>query len=36
MASLIYHLNTKIVKEGVSFALHYLLNKGLKIFGQKG
>jgi hypothetical protein len=36
MARLIYDLNTRIVREGVLFAQQYLLNKGLKIFGQKG
>jgi hypothetical protein len=36
MARLIYDLNTRVVREGASFAQHYLLNKGLKIFGQKG
>jgi hypothetical protein len=35
MARLIYDLNTRIVREGASFAQQYLLNKGLKIFGQK-
>jgi hypothetical protein len=36
MARLIYDLNTRLVREGVSFAQQYLLDKGLKIFGQKG
>jgi hypothetical protein len=36
MARLIYNLNTRFVREGASFAQHYLLNKRLKIFGQKG
>jgi hypothetical protein len=36
MARLIYDLNTRIVREGASSAQQYLLNKGLKIFGQKG
>ncbi|WP_288992819.1 polyprotein of Ty1/Copia retrotransposon [uncultured Marinobacter sp.] len=36
MARLMYDLNTRIVREGASFAQQYLLNKGLKIFGQKG
>jgi hypothetical protein len=36
MARLIYDLNTRIVRGGASFAQQYLLNKGLKIFGQKG
>jgi hypothetical protein len=36
MARLINNLNNKIVREGASFAQQYLLNKGLKIFGQKG
>jgi hypothetical protein len=36
MARLIYDLNTRMVREGASFAQQYLLNKGLKIFGQKG
>jgi hypothetical protein len=36
MARLIYDLNTKIVREGASFAQQYLLNKGLEILGQKG
>jgi hypothetical protein len=36
MVRLIYDLNTRVVREGASFAQQYLLNKGLKIFGQKG
>jgi hypothetical protein len=37
MARLIYDLNTRVVREGASFAhQQYLLKKGLKIFGQKG
>jgi hypothetical protein len=36
MARLMYGLNTRAVREGASFAQQYLLNKGLKIFGQKG
>jgi hypothetical protein len=36
MARLIYNVNTRVVREGASFAQQYLLNKGLKIFGQKG
>jgi hypothetical protein len=36
MARLIYDLNTRVVREGASFAQQYLLNKGLKIFRQKG
>jgi hypothetical protein len=36
MARVIYDLNTRVVREGASFAQQYLLNKGLKIFGQKG
>jgi hypothetical protein len=36
MARLIYDLNTRVVREGASFAQQYLLNKGLKVFGQKG
>jgi hypothetical protein len=36
MARLIYDLNTRVVREGASFAQQYLLNKGLKIFGQEG
>jgi hypothetical protein len=36
MVRLIYNLNTRVVREGASFAQQYLLNKGLKIFGQKG
>jgi hypothetical protein len=36
MARLIYNLNTRVVREGASFAQKYLLNKGLNIFGQKG
>jgi hypothetical protein len=36
MARLIYDLNNKVVGEGASFAQQYLLNKGLKVFGQKG
>jgi hypothetical protein len=35
MARLIYDLNTRVVREGALFAQQYLLNKGLKIFGQK-
>jgi hypothetical protein len=31
-----YDLNTRIVREGASFAEQYLLNRGLKIFGRKG
>jgi hypothetical protein len=33
MTILIYDLNTRIFREGASFAQQYLLNKGLKIFG---
>ena len=29
-------LNIKINKEGASFSQQYLLNKGIKVFGQKG
>jgi hypothetical protein len=36
MARLKYHLYTRVVREGASFTQQYLLNKGLKIFGQKG
>jgi hypothetical protein len=36
MARLVYDLNTRVVREGASFAQQYLFNKGLKIFGQKG
>jgi hypothetical protein len=36
MTRLIYDLNTRLLREGASFAQQYLLNKGLKIFGQKG
>jgi hypothetical protein len=36
MATLIYDLNTRVIREGASFAQQYLLNNGLKIFGQKG
>jgi hypothetical protein len=36
MAKLIYNLNTRAVREGAPFAQQYLLNKGLKISGQKG
>jgi hypothetical protein len=36
IARLMYDLNTRVVREGASFAQQYLLNKGLKIFGQKG
>jgi hypothetical protein len=36
MARLIYDLNTRVVREGAPSAQQYLLNKGLKIFGQKG
>jgi hypothetical protein len=36
MARLIYDLNTRVIREGASFAQQYLLNKGLKIFREKG
>ena len=36
MARLINDLNSKATREGASFAQQYLLNKGLKVFGQKG
>jgi hypothetical protein len=36
MARLICDMNTRIVREGASFAQQYLLNKELNIFGQKG
>jgi hypothetical protein len=36
MPRLIYHLNTRIVRDGASFVQQYLLNKGLTIFRQKG
>jgi hypothetical protein len=36
MARLIYDLTTRVVREGATFAQQCLLNKGLKIFGQKG
>jgi hypothetical protein len=36
MGRLIYDLNNKVVRQGASFAQQYLLNKGLKVFGQKG
>jgi hypothetical protein len=29
-------LNTRVFREGAAFAQQYLLNKGVKIFGQKG
>jgi hypothetical protein len=35
MARLMDDLNNKITIEGASFAQHYLLNKGIKVFGQK-
>jgi hypothetical protein len=35
-ARLIYNLKSRVVREGTSSAQQYLLNKGLKIFGQKG
>jgi RNase P subunit RPR2 len=35
MARLIDDLNNKIKTEGASFAHHYLLNKGIKVFGQR-
>jgi hypothetical protein len=36
MARLKYDMNTRVVREGASFSQQYLLNKGVKIFGQKG
>ena len=36
MARLMNDINSRVVREGASFAQQYLLNKGLKIFGQKG
>jgi hypothetical protein len=36
MARLIYDLNNKVLREGALFAQQYLLNKGLKVSGQKG
>jgi hypothetical protein len=36
LARLIYDLNNKVAREGALFAQQYLLNKGLKVFGQKG
>ena len=36
MARLINDLNIKIIKKGASFAQQYLLNKGIKVFGQRG
>jgi hypothetical protein len=36
MARLVYDLNIRVVREGALFAQQYLLNKGLKIFRQKG
>jgi hypothetical protein len=36
MARLIYDLNTRVVREAALFAQQCLLNKGLKIFRQKG
>ena len=36
VARLINNLNNKVTREGTSFAQQYLLNKGLKVFGQKG
>ena len=35
MARLINEMNTKIIEKGISFAQQYLLNKGIKVFGQK-
>jgi hypothetical protein len=35
MARLMDDLNNKITIEGASFAQHYLLNKGIKVYGQK-
>ena len=32
MARLMYDLNTRVVREGASFAQQYFLKKGLKIF----
>ena len=32
IARLIYDLNTRVVREGASFAQQYFLKKGLKIF----
>jgi hypothetical protein len=36
MARLIDDLNIKIIEKGASFAQQYLLNKGIKVFGQRG
>jgi hypothetical protein len=36
MAGLINDLNIKIIEKGASLAQQYLLNKGLKVFGQRG
>jgi hypothetical protein len=35
MARLINDLNIKIIEKGASFAQQYLLNKGIKVFGQR-
>lgn len=35
MARLINDVSTKITKKEASFAQQYLLNKGIKVFGQK-
>jgi hypothetical protein len=34
MARLINDLNIKIIEKGASFAQQYLVNKGIKVFGQ--
>jgi hypothetical protein len=36
LARLINDLNVKIIEKGASFAQQYLLNKGIKAFGQRG
>jgi hypothetical protein len=35
MARLINGLNVKTIEKGASFAQQYLLNKGIKVFGQR-
>ncbi len=35
MARLIYNPNTRVIREGASFAQQYLLDKGIKVFGQR-
>ena len=36
MARLIDDLQHKVIEKGASFAQQYLLNKGIKVYGQRG